>query len=165
MQKTQNWMRVGMLIAVVGCSFVVPSADAQFTLLHSFTGGASDGSNPVGSLTICGSTLYGMTPLGGMYGEGNIFSIPVSGGACENLFDFDGFNGGVPIGSLTLNGSTLYGTTSFSGFGAGSIFCFDTHVGFQDLFEFGGLNHGTAPYGNLTLVNGVFYGHSSIIIG
>ena len=59
----------------------------------SFNG--TNGANPGGSLTLSanGSTLYGMTPYGGADGDGNIFSIPVTGGTPTTLFSFNGTNG------------------------------------------------------------------------
>jgi uncharacterized repeat protein (TIGR03803 family) len=52
-----------------------------------------------------------MTQQGGAYGDGTVFSVPVSGGTPTTLVSFNGTNGEDPIGSLTLTGSTLYGTT------------------------------------------------------
>ncbi len=46
-----------------------------FQILHSFTGGTTDGSVPFGSLIQSGSTLYGMTSSGGSSNDGTIFSI------------------------------------------------------------------------------------------
>ena len=40
---------------------------------------------PYGSLTLSGSTLYGMTAEGGANSEGTIFSIPVTGGTPTDL--------------------------------------------------------------------------------
>ncbi|HEV3137270.1 MAG TPA: choice-of-anchor tandem repeat GloVer-containing protein [Pirellulales bacterium] len=56
-------------------------------------------------------TLYGMTAYGGANNDGNIFSIPVTGGTPTTLLSFNGTNGRQPLGSLTLSGSTLYGMT------------------------------------------------------
>jgi uncharacterized repeat protein (TIGR03803 family) len=48
-----------------------------FQVLHSFLGGASDGSFPIGGLTLIGSTLYGQTFAGGSGTHGTIFSLAV----------------------------------------------------------------------------------------
>ena len=69
----------------------------------------------MGSLTLSGSTLYGMTLSGGANGNGTIFSINTDGSGFQNLFSFSGTNGDNPHGSLTLSGSTLYGMTSAGG--------------------------------------------------
>jgi uncharacterized repeat protein (TIGR03803 family) len=48
-----------------------------FQVLHSFLGGASDGSFPVGGLTLIGSTLYGQTLGEGLGGQGTIYSLAI----------------------------------------------------------------------------------------
>jgi len=37
--------------------------------------------NPCASLTLCGTALYGTASQGGAYGDGGVFSFPLSGGA------------------------------------------------------------------------------------
>ena len=86
------------------------AANAQTpTVLFNFDG--THGQNPAASLTLSGSTLYGMTTAGGANGYGTIFSVPVTGGTPTTLFSFDGTHGELPNGHLTLSGSTLYGMT------------------------------------------------------
>ena len=60
-----------------GAAFKMNTDGTGFTLLHTFTGGGSDGSFPYGSLTLDGSTLYGMTGFGGVNNLGTVFSIGV----------------------------------------------------------------------------------------
>lgn len=48
-----------------GVIYSLSTSGTAFTLLHSFVGGATDGSRPLGGLTISGSTLFGMTSSGG----------------------------------------------------------------------------------------------------
>jgi uncharacterized repeat protein (TIGR03803 family) len=95
-----------------GTIFSVPVGGGSVTTLATFDG--ANGSYPYGSLTLCGSNLYGMTsglPHDGST-LGTIFSIPVGGGPLMTLVTFDGTNGACPLGDLTLSGSTLYGTTT-----------------------------------------------------
>jgi uncharacterized repeat protein (TIGR03803 family) len=96
--------------------FSIPVTGGTPTVLASFNG--IDGQWPYGSLTLEGSTLYGMTNDGGTApgpdgSYGTIFSIPVTGGTPTVLASFNGTDGGSPLGSLTLSadGSTLYGMT------------------------------------------------------
>ena len=71
------------------------------------------GANPYGSLTLSGSTLYGMTSEGGAYGAGTIFQINTDGTGYKVLYSFGSVanDGAYPYGSLTLSGTTLYGMT------------------------------------------------------
>ena len=82
-------------------------------LLHEFAGGADDGKWPSGSLTLSGSTLYGMTRDGGDSNGGVVFKIETDGTGFSLLHEFAGGadDGAWPDGSLTLSGSTLYGMT------------------------------------------------------
>ena len=106
----------------IGTVFSIPVGGGTPTVLCSFDG--TDGGQPQqGSLTLSGSTLYGMTLAGGTNGDGNVFSIPVGGGTATTLFSFDGTHGAGPFGSLTLSGSTLYGMTLAGGTnGWGTVF-------------------------------------------
>jgi uncharacterized repeat protein (TIGR03803 family) len=101
-------------------------AQAQFTVLHSFSGG--DGSTPYGPVTLVGSTLYGMTFSGGLFGNGVLYSVDVDGSNFNVLHDFEyAVSGAFPYYGLTAVGSTLYGTTSDGGTNtAGVIFSYDT---------------------------------------
>jgi uncharacterized repeat protein (TIGR03803 family) len=94
-----------------GVVFSVNTDGSGYDLLHSFTGGASDGAHPYDSLTLSGTKLYGMTEFGGNGDFGTIFSVNTDGTGFSLLHSFsemanDGRN---PQGSLTLSGSKLYG--------------------------------------------------------
>jgi uncharacterized repeat protein (TIGR03803 family) len=104
-----------LILAALAWALAASPVSAQnFTTLASFNG--ADGAYPVyTTMTLSGSTLYGMTRNGGAYGDGNIFSLPLAGGTPTNLFSFNGTNGELPYGSLTLGGSTLYGMTEYGG--------------------------------------------------
>ena len=54
---------------------IAPQTAFGITLLHEFAGG--DGIWPTGSLTLSGSTLYGMTEHGGDYNQGVIFALTI----------------------------------------------------------------------------------------
>ena len=69
-----------------GTLFGLPLIGGTTSTVLSFSG--SNGANPAGSLTISGSTLYGITSNGGAYGYGTIFSVPVGGGAITTLLSF-----------------------------------------------------------------------------
>jgi len=97
-----------------GTVFGVSVDGSSSSTLLSFNG--IDGAFPeYGSLTLSGSTLYGMTAMGGAYGNGTIFSINTDGSGFQKLFDFNGADGSVPEGDLVVDGSTLYGMTIVGG--------------------------------------------------
>jgi uncharacterized repeat protein (TIGR03803 family) len=90
------------------------------TLLYSFQGGAADGADPIGSLILSGSTLYGLTNEGGApsgAGLGTVFDYDLTTGTENVLHYFTGSptDGAFPRGDLTLSGSTLYGMTAEGG--------------------------------------------------
>jgi len=58
-----------------GTLFALNVDGTGFELLHEFAGGVDDGRNPYGSLTLVGSTLYGMTGYGGDSDRGVVFSL------------------------------------------------------------------------------------------
>ena len=148
-----------------GTIFRINTDGTGFAVLHAFGGGPVDGGAPQGSLTLSGSTLYGLTATGGAYGLGTVFSINTDGSGFTLLHSFTGgsSDGVSPYGSLTLSGSTLYGLTSGGGgYGQGVAFRINTDgTGFIMLHAFDGANDGGHPYGSLLLSGAVLYGLTS----
>ncbi len=151
-----------------GTIFSMNLDGSGFQLLHSFTGDQDDGAGPQGSLTLVGSTLYGLTNGGGVNGEGTVFSINTDGSGFTLLHSFAPFDDSgesvEPIGGngLTLVGSTLYGVT-FNGGAAqnGAIFSINLDgSGFQVVHSFDG-GDGTGPYGSLAVSGSQLYGTTS----
>ncbi len=150
-----------------GLIFSISTSGGTMTDLHDFSGGTGDGIYPLGSLTLSGSTMYGMTEEGGAHSDGIIFSISTSGGSFTDLHDFSGGTGdGLTYNdygtkNLTISGSTLYGMTAAGGAnGDGIIFSMTTSGGsFTDLHNFSGsATDGSYPYGSLTLSGSTLYG-------
>lgn len=94
-----------------GVVFTQRTSGGAVALLHEFSGGANDGADPFGSLTVDGSTLYGMTNYGGDADQGVIFTMDSGGNNFDLLHEFSGSDGANPRGSLILHGDTLYGLT------------------------------------------------------
>ena len=148
----------------------IESNGGSFTNLHTFAGGVSDGSRPLGgTLTLSGGTLYGTTVHGGTgstigtANDGVGFAINTDGRGYTNLVNFTGgtTNGANPYGSLTLVGTTLYGTTRIGGSAnLGTIFSVNNDgTGFQTLFNFtGGATNGANPNGALTFAGSCLVG-------
>jgi len=154
-----------------GVIFKISMDGSGFTILHSFAGGSSDGANPsYGSLTLSGSTLYGMTQNGGSDDKGVIFKINTNGSDFSILRSFAGgtSDGANPNGSLALSDSTLYGMTQNGGpDDKGVIFKINTDSSdFSILRSFaGGTSDGANPYGELTLLSNPTVSSGSTLCG
>ena len=108
-----------------GNVFSVGIDGSNFRDLLSFTGtrGAAIGLDP-SCLTLTGTTLYGVTGGGGIFGKGNVYSIGIDGSSYTDLYSFTGgTDSRSPVGALALSGGTLFGVTSgYGGTGFGSVF-------------------------------------------
>ncbi|HOX81675.1 MAG TPA: T9SS type A sorting domain-containing protein [Chryseolinea sp.] len=147
-----------------GTIFKIALDQSSFETLQEFHF-SIDGINPSGSLTLSGSTLYGMTNSGGVSDFGTVFKIMPNGTAFDftKLFDFDGVtSGSYPKGSLIVEGTTLYGMTYSGGtFNDGVIFKLESEITFSKLHDFQGSADGSEPYGDLILEGGFLYGLTS----
>jgi len=149
-----------------GNVFSVAADGTNYRNLVSFTGagGTASGLWPEGSLTLSGTTLYGMTSGGGTKSKGNVFSVAIDGTNYRNLLSFTG-TGGAASGlgaynSLILSGTTLYGTTYQGGpHELGNVFSVGIDgSAYQDLYDFTGGLDGSLPSGDLTLSGGTLFG-------
>jgi uncharacterized repeat protein (TIGR03803 family) len=159
-----------------GTVFALNTDGTDFTNLHTFaaapyytnqSGGVfwtnSDGSNPVGSLTLLSNTLYGMTLSGGSSGKGTAFKLNTDGMGFAVLHSFTattstgppnyfGTNsdGALPTAGLVLMRDTLFGTTSDGGSsGYGTVFSVKTDgAGFTNLHTFTATPAYPGPYTN-----------------
>ena len=115
---------------------------ASFQTLHSFAGDVNGG-DPQSPLALIGSTLYGITDLGGANSGGTLFSLNTDG---SNFHTNYAFSGGDPNGGFTFIGSTLYGTTESSGSrNLGQIYSVNPNgTGFQTVHSFAA--DGINPY-------------------
>ena len=146
---------------VGGVLFKVNTDGTGYNLLHSFAG-PGDGSTPYGDVTIVGSTLYGMTSLGGTSSNGVIFKINTDGTGYGIMHNFNGGanDGAVPYGSLVAGSSTLYGMTAYGGSNNyGAIIKINTSgTGFGVIHAFDGYNGYRPELSALTLSGSTLYG-------
>ena len=125
-----------------GTVFALHTDGTGFTNLHSFTGG-SDGGYPQAGLLLSGNALFGITSLGGDWGNGTVFALHTDGTGFTHLHSFsaadptyytnsDGYN---PRG-LVLSGGILYGAAYGGNAGNGTVFALGTNgTGFNVLYN------------------------------
>jgi uncharacterized repeat protein (TIGR03803 family) len=136
------------------------------TVIHSFSGGSSDGATPYGSLLFYKNFLYGTTSGGGGPGLGTVFKVKLDGSVYSVLHQFQGiFNnsdGSFPHSGLTLNkvDGMLYGTTINGGNSSdnGTVFKIDPKSGAETVVHAFSGSDGAHPYGNLYIKKGTVYG-------
>ena len=101
----------------LGTVFEISAAGTE-SVLYSFAGGATDGSDPTGGLVMDGAgNLFGTTAAGGANDLGTVFKLS-PGGTETLLYSFVGgsTDGASPKAGLILDGAgNLYGTTSAGG--------------------------------------------------
>lgn len=159
-----------------GMIFGVNTDGSAYTNLHSFAslvgGTNSDGIQPLATLTIYGTNLFGTCSGGGAFGSGTVFRINTDGSGFTNLHVFSALlagtnsDGKMPYGgSLTVNGTNLFGTARLGGAGGNGVLYrlnFD-RSGFTNLHSFtaatGFTNtDGVYPFGSLYSSGNVLYG-------
>jgi uncharacterized repeat protein (TIGR03803 family) len=107
-----------------GCGTVFAIAPSgKETVLHSFAGGAGDGSGPEAGLINVRGTLYGTTTYGDRNNYGTVFAITTTGNETV-LHSFGGSGDGAePYAGLLNVKGTLYGTTYFGGANCSPVGC------------------------------------------
>ena len=151
-----------------GSVFTITTDGAE-EVVHSFRGGAHDGSAPVAPLLDVNGTLYGTTEYGGKYclahsegGCGTVFKITADGTE-RILHNFTGPpDGSSPQGGLVEVNGTLYGTTDSGGAnGGGTVFSITLRGVEKVLHSFSpepdGAD-GSYPVGGLVEIHGKLYG-------
>jgi uncharacterized repeat protein (TIGR03803 family) len=131
--------------AGMGTAFKVTTS-GTFTLLHSFAGGASDGANPTGGLTLgSDGNFYGTTQMGGSGTEGVVFTMTTAG-AVTVLHTFNVLNDGAfPWGPPILaSDGNFYGTASGGASNNGLVYKITSSGTYTTVYNFDG-THGTYP--------------------
>ena len=151
----------------LGVVFKVDTSGTE-SVLHSFTGGSSDGAMPSGGLIIdAKGNLYGVTGAGGLHEFGVVFKVDTSGTeSVLHSFTENFPEGGHPYYTSLLMDSkgTLYGVTTFGGSaGSGTLYKLNKKGTLTTLHSFTGggpdSSDGCIPEGNLVMdKNGNIYG-------
>jgi len=133
------------------------SRSGDIRIVHSFTGGQEDGSDPRGGLVSVNGTLYGTTWSGGSGNGGTVFSIT---GSRERVLQ--SFSGGAhPIGTLVSFKGSLYGVTQMGGSNNdGTVFVLPPSGDLRLLHSFVNATDGRYPVG-LVAYRGRLYGAAS----
>jgi uncharacterized repeat protein (TIGR03803 family) len=146
-----------------GSIFELKQATNEFTVLHSFAGGAGDGANPrAGVVAGPDGKLWGTTEFGGKGDHGTIYKLAHDGRmTIVHRFGKDVGGGRGPIGALTLaSDGLLYGTTSQGGPGnRGMVFRIEADQSITTLWAFAGAGAPTYSVGRLLEASdGLLYG-------
>jgi uncharacterized repeat protein (TIGR03803 family) len=124
----------------------------DYTVLHTF-GVRGDIYTPCGSVTLSGSTLFGMTTHGGAGGAGGVYRLHTDGTGYAVLHRFNEVGDGrYAYGSLTVSGAALYGMTHNGGsHNRGVVFRMNTDgTGYVILHHFTfSVSDGVNPWGSL----------------
>ncbi len=147
---------LALAIMLVSAVLAIGSAQAQAyneTVLYSFKGDGTDGTNPyAGLVQDTQGNLYGTAYQGGMNAVGTVFMVDTTGKETL-LYTFTGTmgDGAYPIGGLVRDGQgNLYGTTNQGGTsGRGTVFKLDTTGKETVIHSFTGGADGTTPYAGL----------------
>lgn len=168
-QSTGIACSVGNGTGSVGTSNVtnvsISCAPGTLTIIHSFGGTPTDGTNPqAGLITDNAGNFYGTTYSGGAIGGGTVFKISATGTETV-LHSFTGFpsDGANPRAGLVMDDlGNLYGTTSLGGASdRGTVFKIDSAGVETILHSFDG-TYGGEPLGALVIDNdGNLYGTAS----
>jgi uncharacterized repeat protein (TIGR03803 family) len=149
---------VAILLLGIGS---VHASTSDFTILHTFTGGAG-GSNPyAGVIRPHNGTLYGTTLTGGSHDNGVIYKQSATG-TYTVLYTFTGgADGGFPnAGVIRTHDGTLYGTTTFGGaHDNGGVYKLSAAGVYTVLYTFTGGADGGAPNAKVIRAHdGTLYG-------
>jgi uncharacterized repeat protein (TIGR03803 family) len=125
-------------------TFFEVTTSGTFTLLHSFTGGAADGANPTGGLTLgTDGNFYGTTQQGGANLQGTVFQMTTAG-VITVLHSFESVTDGAFPWGPPIEGTdgNFYGTTSAGKGQDGLVYKVTSTGTYTTIYTF------TAIYGN-----------------
>jgi uncharacterized repeat protein (TIGR03803 family) len=148
-------------VSDLGTVFKLDATGAE-TVLHSFTGGPTDGAQPrAGLIRDRAGNLYGTTMSGNVFDQGTVFKLDATGAETILHSFVDWLDGRSPQAGLIRDAAgNLYGTTTAGGASnLGTVFKLDSTGTETVLYDFKGGADGSNPYaGLLPNAAGAFYG-------
>ncbi len=151
-------------VSDAGVIFSFDPSTGSFIKLKDF-GTDIMGQRPSGHLLkAADGKLYGMTPFGGLYDLGVIYSFDPAVSVYKKLMDFDSSNGANPFGGFIQDtDGKLYAMTNKGGSNDGGVlFSFDPATSTYTKLNDFGKGDGDNPYGSLMKAsNGKLYGLTS----
>jgi uncharacterized repeat protein (TIGR03803 family) len=140
-------------------------ANGKETVLHSFSGGKSDGAYPTAGLAFDSKgNLYGTTELGGTWNRGTVFKVSKTTSVLYS-FKATGGDGVYPISGVVLDkAGNIYGTTQQGGTrGYGTVFKLSAAGKESVLHSFKNIPDGAYPCAGLILdAKGNLYGTTQL---
>jgi uncharacterized repeat protein (TIGR03803 family) len=146
-----------------GVVFSIGTDGSGYTNYHDFGASPTDGTDPRNSLTLAGTTLYGMTQAGGDRGAGTIFAIETDGSSYRLIHSFVGADGSSPHGDVLPVGDNLFGMTRWGGAaGVGVVFRFNLPNGTNTVLHsfYGGEHDGSWPHYGILRDANTLYGQT-----
>ena len=138
-----------------GILFSYDLTSSTFSILHSFTGTGTDGSQPHASVLYQGGILYGTTSYGGTTNSGTLYSYNLTTNTYATLYSMNGY----PRAGVIYESGILYGTTYGGGTSNfGSLFSYNLASNtFSNFYSFTGTSNGGIT-SRVFYVNGLLYG-------
>ncbi len=136
---------------------------SNYTIVHKFSGGKSNGGEIVSPLILLDNQIYGITNRGGLSDSGVVFRIDPDGNNFKILHNCrgDSIDGALSWSKLLPYGNYLLGITKNGGLhGKGAIFKTSMDGSeYKILYYFGDRHEdGFWPNGDMTLVGNTLYG-------
>jgi uncharacterized repeat protein (TIGR03803 family) len=155
-------IRLVTAFIIVGFSMsLARSQTVEYQVLGNFGATRSDGTDPLGGVTIdSGGNIYGTCSATGAGGGGMVWEIDKSGNY-HDLHDFGhGMDGRAPQDSVTIDAAgNLYGTCSEGGADQrGMVWEINKSDNYDDLHDFGAGTDGSSPTGVSIDSAGSLYG-------
>jgi uncharacterized repeat protein (TIGR03803 family) len=116
MRTTRTLLTIGLIAAAIMGVLAAPTVASGFDVLHTFTGGSTDGLLPCCLMQARDGNFYGVTHQGGPFNDGAIFKMTPSG-AVTIVYAFNLAAGAANPSAALIQATdgNFYGTTYAGG--------------------------------------------------